>query len=61
MCPPNIRARTRVRPLTGQRFFSTSSRLLKNGFFVILNEVKDLEPIDMTRFFASLRMTMGRI
>jgi hypothetical protein len=30
---------------------------LKNGFFVILNKVKDLELINMTRFFASLRMT----
>ena len=33
------------------------SRLLKNVFFVILNEVKDLELINMTRFFAALRMT----
>ena len=38
----------------------TTSRLLKNGYFVILNEVKDLESIDMTRFFASLRMTIRR-
>jgi len=36
-------------------------RLLKNGFFVILNEVKDLKLVDMIRFFASLRMTNGRI
>jgi len=32
-------------------------RLLKNGFHVILNEVKDLELINITRFFAALRMT----
>ncbi len=35
-----------------------TNRLLKNGYFVSLNEVKDLESIDMTRFFASLRMTI---
>jgi hypothetical protein len=29
---------------------------LKNGFFVILNEVKDLEVINLTIFFASRRM-----
>ncbi len=33
------------------------NRLLKKGFFVILNEVHDIEVINMTRFFASLRMT----
>jgi hypothetical protein len=38
----------------------TTIRLLKNGYFVILNEVKDLESTDMTRFFASLRMTIRR-
>jgi hypothetical protein len=27
-------------------------------FLVILNEVKDLEPLDNPRFFASLRMTV---
>jgi hypothetical protein len=37
------------------------SRLLKNGFYVILNEVKDLELINMTRFFASLRMTNSQL
>jgi hypothetical protein len=26
-------------------------------FFVILNEVKDLDPVDKNRFFATLRMT----
>src|SRR5208337_3039527 len=31
-------------------------RLLKNAFLVILNEVKDLEIIIMTRIFALLRM-----
>ncbi len=36
------------------------SRLLKTGFFVILNEVKDLELINMNRFFAALRMTNRR-
>ncbi len=30
-------------------------RLLKKGIFVILNEVKDLELIEKTRFFAPLR------
>jgi hypothetical protein len=34
---------------------------LKNGYFVILNEMKDLESIDMTRFFVSLRMTMRQL
>jgi hypothetical protein len=38
-----------------------ASRLLKNGFYVILNEVKDLELINMTRFFASLRMTHSQL
>ena len=37
-----------------------SSRILKNGFFVILNEVKDLKLINMTIFFAALRMTNRR-
>ena len=35
-------------------------KLSQNGFFVILNEVKDLELLDITRFFASLRMTWPR-
>jgi hypothetical protein len=35
--------------------------VVEKQFFAILNEVNDLEPIDMTGFFASLRMTMGRI
>jgi hypothetical protein len=30
-------------------------------FYVILNEVKDLELINMTRFFASLRMTNSQL
>jgi hypothetical protein len=29
----------------------------KTGFFVILNEVKDLKVVNIDRFFASLRMT----
>jgi hypothetical protein len=29
----------------------------KTYFFVILNEVKDLEPVENTRFFALPRMT----
>jgi hypothetical protein len=33
----------------------------KTGFFVILNEVMDLKVLDITRLFASLRMTSGRI
>jgi hypothetical protein len=33
---------------------------LQNQFFVILNEVKDLELLENTRFFASLRMTKHR-
>ena len=37
-----------------------SARLMKNGLFVILNEVKDIELIKNTRFFASLRMTNRR-
>jgi hypothetical protein len=32
-----------------------SIRLLKNGFFVILNEVKDLEVLDKLGFFALLK------
>jgi hypothetical protein len=34
-----------------------SSRMLKNIFAVILNEVKDLYLTEKTRFFAALRMT----
>jgi hypothetical protein len=30
---------------------------LQNLFFVILNAVKDLELVENTRFFATLRMT----
>jgi hypothetical protein len=33
------------------------TRLLKNGFFVILNEVKDIELININGFFAAFRMT----
>jgi len=38
-------------PLTG----------VEKRFLVILNEVMNLAILDMTRFFALLRMTMGRI
>ena len=34
-----------------------AGRLLKNGFFVILNGVKDLYLVAKTRFFATLQMT----
>jgi hypothetical protein len=33
------------------------SRLLKNVYYVILNEVKDLNLVEKNRFFAALRMT----
>jgi hypothetical protein len=32
-------------------------RLLKNVFYVILNEEKDLNLVEKNRFFATLRMT----
>ena len=35
----------------------SASRLLKNVFSVILNEVKDLYLVEKNRFFATLRMT----
>jgi hypothetical protein len=35
-------------------------KLLQNPFFVILNEVKDLELVERTRFFAPLRMTRSQ-
>jgi hypothetical protein len=36
---------------------SCEEKLWQNLFSVILNEVKDLEVIEKTRFFAALRMT----
>jgi hypothetical protein len=61
--PKNIGSRRVIPPpslrwdATGRDLKSTN-RLLKNGFFVILGKAKDLDLIDITRFFAALRMTI---
>jgi hypothetical protein len=45
------------RSFVKKRHYSNIDGLVRSPVLVILNEVKDLELIDLVRFFASLRMT----